>query len=98
MPLARTRTNVGKSKPKAKYMKKTTTRGAYNKNRKKQMMIRNAPFKETKSKTSEDLRVDFPSLPDHLLLDTAHTEHRFLNPEVFTIFKQGLDEHPQLEL
>lgn len=96
MPLARTRTNVGKSKPKAKYMKKTTTRGAYNKNRKKQMMIRNAPFKETKSKTSEDLRVDFPSLTDRLLLDTAHTEHRFLNPEVFTIFKQGLDEHQMI--
>ncbi len=90
--LARTRTNVGKPKAKG-YMKKTTRRGAYNKFRKKNMMIRNAPFKETKSKTSEDLRADFPGIIDHLLLDTAVTERRYLNPDTFYCFKQGLDEH-----
>jgi hypothetical protein len=77
-------------------MKRTSKRGAYAKNKKKAMMIRNAPFKETKSKTSEDLRVDFPSLPDRLELDTAHTEHRFLNPETFFLFKQGLQEHQMI--
>ncbi len=93
--LARTRTNVGKKKT-SKFMKKTTRKGAYNKNRKKAMMIRNAPFKETKSKTSEDLRADFPSLVDHLVLDTAVTERRYLNPDTFYIFKQGLDEHQMI--
>ena len=77
-------------------LQKTTKRGAYNKNRKKNMMIRNAPFKETKSKTSEDLRADYPSLIDHLLLDTAVTERRHLNPDTFYIFKQGLDEHQMI--
>lgn len=94
--LVRTRTKVGRAKPKAKYMKKTTKRGAYNKNRKKQMMIRRAPFTETKSKTSEDLRLDYPSLIDHLLLDTAVTERRHLNPDTFFIFKQGLEEHQMI--
>ncbi len=94
--LARTRTNVGRAKPKAKYMKKTTARGAYKKGRKKQMMIRRQPLVETKSKTSEDLRADFPDLIDHLLLDTAVTERRFLNPDTFFCFKQGLDEHQMI--
>ncbi len=93
--LTRTRTNVGGRK-KGKYMKKTSVKGAYNKNRKKQMMIRRAPFTETKSKTSEDLRSDFPDLVDHLLLDTAVTERRYLNPDTFFIFKQGLEEHQMI--
>jgi len=102
MGLARQSTYVKKSTPlqraqravnKKGFMKKTSKRGAYNKNRKKAMMIRRAPFTETKSKTSEDLKKDFPDLVDHLLLDTAHTEHRFLNPDTFYCFKQGLDEH-----
>ena len=98
MALARTRTNVGKpkSQPKGRYMRKTTARGAYKKGRKKQMMIRRQPIVETKSKTSEDLRADFPDLIDHLLLDTAVTERRYLNPDTFYIFKQGLQEHQML--
>jgi len=96
--LTRQRSVVGKPRRKGKKgaLKKTTARGAYNKNRKKNMMIRNAPFKETKSKTSEDLRADFPSLVDHLVLDTAITERRYLNPDTCFIFKQGLDEHQMI--
>jgi len=93
--LARTRTTVGRKK-KNVYMKKTSVKGAYNKNRKKQMMIRRAPFVETKSKTSEDLKADFPDLIDHLVLDTAVTERRYLNPDTFYIFKQGLAEHQMI--
>ena len=77
-------------------MKRTSKRGAYAKNKKKAMMIRNAPFKETKSKTSEDLRVDFPGIPDHLTLDVAITERRYLNPDTFFLFKQGLQEHQMI--
>lgn len=74
------------------FMKKTTKRGAYNKNRKKQMMIRRSPFTETKSKTSEDLveqgfRTDPPTT-----FYQSNTPHKHINPEVFFCWKQGLDE------
>lgn len=100
MGLARTSTHVGRlpsqTKPRARqnkgFMKKTTRRGAYNKNRKKQMMIRRAPMVETKSKTSEDL-------VDQGFLSTApttfyqsNTPHKHINPEVFFLHKQGLGE------
>eukprot|EP00481_Brizalina_sp_1-RS-2013_P000969 TRINITY_DN2334_c0_g1_i1.p1 TRINITY_DN2334_c0_g1~~TRINITY_DN2334_c0_g1_i1.p1 ORF type:complete len:252 (+),score=15.70 TRINITY_DN2334_c0_g1_i1:138-893(+) len=88
--------NRAQSAVNKKFVKKTTRRGAYRPNKKRQMQIRRAPFVETKSKTSEDLRADFPALIDHLLLDTAHTEHRFLNPDTFYIFKQGLEEHQMI--
>jgi len=77
-------------------MKKTSKRGAYARGRKKVFMNRRAPFTETKSKTSEDLRADFPSLIDHLELDTAVTERRYLNPDTYFIFKQGLEEHQMI--
>ncbi len=73
-------------------MKKTTARGAYAKNRKKNMMIRRAPFVETKSKTYEDLRVEYPHMLDHLEFTERTTPHRFMNPEVFLLHKQGLGE------
>lgn len=73
-------------------MKKTTKRGAYNKNRKKAMMIRRAPFVETKSKTSEDL-VDqgFRSAPPTTFYQ-SNTPHKHINPEVYFCWKQGLGE------
>lgn len=79
-------------RPKKGAMKKTTKRGAYKKARKKQMMIRRAPFVETKSKTFEDLQVDYPQLLDHLQFTVRTTPHRYMNPEVFNIHKQGLGE------
>jgi len=94
--LTRQSTSVGKPKRRAYkqkgFMKKTTKKGAYNKNRKKNMMIRRAPFVETKSKTTEDL-------VDQGFLTTApsefyqsNTPHKHMNPEVFFTWKQGLGE------
>lgn len=82
-----------KARPRGRYMKNTTKKGAYKKNRKKQMMIRRAPFVETKSKTYEDLLVEYPHLLDHLEFTERTTPTRFMNPEVFMIHQQGLDEH-----
>ena len=89
--LVRTRTTVGKPKTK-RFMKNTTRRGAYNKNKKKNMMIRRAPFVETKSKTSEDL-VDqgFRSSAPTVFYQ-SNTPHKHINPEVFFCWKQGLGE------
>lgn len=78
---------------KGKFMKKTTKRGAYKKNNKKNMQIRRAPFVETKSKTYEDLLTEYPHLLDHLDFTERTTPTRFMNPEVFLIHQQGLDEH-----
>jgi len=95
--LVRTRTAVGKPKrAKGRYLKNTTAKGAYNKKRKKNFMNRRAPFVETKSKTYEDLRFLFPHMLDHLAFTTRNTPHRFMNPEVFLIHKQGLDEHEMI--
>jgi len=92
--LSRQRSVVGKPKKKAtKNMKKTTKKGAYKPARKNQMMIRRAPFVETKSKTYEDLQVEYPHILDHLQFTTRTTPTRFMNPEVFLIHQQGLDEH-----
>lgn len=74
-------------------MKRTSKRGAYKPRAKKAMANRRAPFVETKSKTYEDLQVEYPHLLDHLDFSTRTTPHRFMNPEVFYIHQQGLDEH-----
>lgn len=65
---------------------------AYAPKNKRAMMKRRQPFVETKSKTSEDLF-------DQGLIATApttfyqsNTPHKHINPEVFFLWKQGLDE------
>jgi len=77
-------------------MKRTSKRGAYKKGNKKAMMIRRAPFVETKSKTYEDLRAEFPHLLDHLQFTERTQQVRHLNPEVFLIHQQGLGEHQMI--
>ena len=72
-------------------MKKTTARGAYNKGRKNVMMRRRAPFVETKSKTTEDIAQQF-GLVDHIVPQSFNTPTAHINPEVFTVWKQGLGE------
>lgn len=62
--LVRTRTNVGKPKRKTAMGKKVTRRGAYRKNNKRRFQMKRAPFVETKSKTQEDLVVQFSGLTD----------------------------------
>ncbi len=80
-------------KPKTRAMLKTTRRGAYNKARKNQMVKRRAPMVETKSRTHEDVREEFPTLPDRNDLDTYDTPHLAMAPDSFLTQKQGLDEH-----
>lgn len=77
-------------------MKRTTKRGAYNKTNKKFMQRRRAPFVETKSKTHEDLVVQFPGLTDRSNWYTYDTEHAHLNPETFFLWKRGMEENEVL--
>ena len=88
--------NRAQSAVNKKFVRKTTARGAYAKGKKKQMMIRRAPFVETKSKTYEDLQVEYPHILDHLTFTERTTPHRFMNPEVFLLHKQGLGEHEHI--
>lgn len=76
-----------------KLMKRTTKRGAYGKGAKRAMMIRRAPFVETKSKTHEDLVVQFPGLIDRTDWYTYDTEHAHLNPETFFLWGRGMEEN-----
>lgn len=65
----------------------------YRKGNKKRMMARRAPFVETKSKTQEDLVVQFPGLTDSAVFRTYNSELVALNPETFYMWKQGLNEN-----
>ena len=76
-----------------KPMKATTKKGAYAKKRKKNMMIRRAPFVETKSKTYEDLVTQFPGLIDRTDWYTYDTEHAHLNPDTFLLWARGMEEN-----
>lgn len=73
-------------------MKRTTRKGAYNKTKKSNFQKRRAPMVETKSRTHEDVRVDFPELPDRNELVTYDTPHLALNPDSFLALTQGLRE------
>lgn len=82
-----------KPRPNKGYMKKTSKKGAYAPARKKQMVNRRGAIVETKSRTHEDVRFDFPALPDRNDLVTYDTPHLSLAPDSFLCMKQGLDEH-----
>lgn len=90
--LGRTSTRV-KKPSRGKYLKKTTRRGAYKKGAKKNFMRRRAPFIETKSKTHEDLVVQFPGLVDRTDFRTQNTEVHHMNPETFLMWKRGMEEN-----
>jgi hypothetical protein len=57
------------------------------------MMKKRQPFVETKSKTHEDIVVQFPGLVDRSVFRTYNTETVHLNPETFLMWKQGLNEN-----
>lgn len=102
-PTSRSHTGRGRKlaggkrrKPASKYMRKTTKRGAYRKNAKRNMVKRRAPMTETKSRTHEDVRDEYPTLPDRNELTTYDTPHLALNPDSFLCLSQGLDEHQML--
>lgn len=76
----------------SKFMKRTTKRGAYRRPQKKAMMNRRAPFVETKSKTREDLVVQFSGLTDVSGFRTSNTPHIHMNPDTFLMWKRGMEE------
>lgn len=87
----RGRVKYMRAKAKTRNMTKTSKKGAYAKGKKKAFMIRRAPFIETKSKTTEDIVNQF-GLVDHTVPQSFNSPTVFINPEVFTAWKQGLDE------
>jgi len=94
----RNQVSKGKKASKAYYKsraraRKVTTKGAYKKANKKNMMRKRAPFIETKSKTHEDLIVQFPGLVDRSEWRTYNTEAAHFNPETFYMFKRGMEEN-----
>jgi len=93
--LQRTTTYVRapRAKKRRNYNTKTTRRGAYKPRNKKRMMNRRAPFIETKSKTHEDLVVQFPGLVDRSVFRTYNTESAHFNPETFYMWKRGMEEN-----
>ena len=91
--LQRTSTVVGRRKKAPMRGKKVTRRGAYRKGQKKQFQMKRAPFVETKSKTREDLVVQFPGLTDVSVFRTSNTQHVALNPDTFTMWHRGMEEN-----
>ncbi len=77
----------------SKYLRKTTKRGAYRKSTKSNFQNRRAPFIETKSKTHEDLVVQFPGLVDRSEFRTNNFEVVHMNPETFLMWKRGMEEN-----
>lgn len=72
---------------------KVTRKGAYKKPQKRNFQRKRAPFVETKSKTQEDLIVQFPGLTDTSAFRTYNTELVPMNPETFFMWKRGMEEN-----
>ena len=92
MPLARTSTHV-KNPTRRMKGKKVTRRGAYKPRQKRNFQRKRAPFVETKSKTHEDLVVQFPGLVDRTDFRTQDTQVHHMNPETFLMWKRGMEEN-----
>jgi len=60
---------------------------------KKRMMRSRQPFVETKSKTHEDLVVQFPGLVDRAEFRTQDTATLHMNPDTFIMWKRGMEEN-----
>lgn len=73
--------------------KRNNKRNAYRKGNKRRMMNRRAPFIETKSKTHEDLVDQFPGVTNETTWRTHNTEHAFMNPLTFYMWKRGMEEN-----
>lgn len=98
--LARTSTVVSKPStkryPKGGQSTARKRKRAYKPRNKKNMMISRAPFVETKSRTHEDTRVDFPALTDRNVFTAYNTQHNHMNPDSFLAMNQGLEETQML--
>jgi len=66
---------------------------AYKKKNKKNMMRARQPFVETKSKTHEDLVVQFPGLVNRTEFRTQDAQVVHMNPETFLMWKRGMEEN-----
>lgn len=75
-----------------KQSKKTNAKKAYKPKAKKNMMKKRAPFVETKSRTHEDTRSDFPALMDRNNFTAYNTQHVHLNPDSMLAHQQGFEE------
>ena len=73
-------------------MARTTRKGPYNPTRKKAMLIRRRPFVETKSRTHEDVKLQYPDQNDRTDFQTYDTPHLNMNPDSFYMMTQGLKE------
>ena len=95
--LARTRTHVGRA-PRMKktgVLVKTSRRGAYKKNRKKNFQRRRAPFVETKTVDDRDMAATFPlSKTNNPGIEYKNyvTELVNMNPDSFILKNQGFGE------
>ena len=83
----------GKARGARKGAKGMTRRGAYKPRQKRKFQNKRAPFVETKSKTHEDLVIQFPGLVDRTDFRTQDTAVNHMNPETFLMFKRGMEEN-----
>lgn len=60
---------------------------------KRRMMRARQPFIETKSKTHEDLVVQFPGLVDRSEFRTTDTQVLHITPDTFLMWKRGMEEN-----
>lgn len=84
-----------KTTHKSFYMKKTSTRGAYKKGAKKQMMTRRAPFVETKSRIQSEIALgtQIPQSKDFAVMKEVYN---ILPLHAYTCMEQGIGEHQML--
>lgn len=106
--LARQSTHVRRGPPRRKppkpgYLKRTTKKGAYKKNVKRQFAKRRAPLVETKRKSDEEIYSagffsgtgDINSngmVPDRTVLTVYSSEHTMMDPLSYLLWSQGLDQ------
>jgi len=97
--LQRTSTKVGKKPMNKKqvYLRKTTRKGAYQKNAKKNFAIRRRPFVETKTVSNADIGGQW--IGDQQITKTEEfanftigTNFVTLNPHCYYVMRQGLDD------
>ncbi len=89
------RTGLRNRNKKRGAMKKTTRKGAYGKNRKKNFQIRRAPFVETKTVDDRDISATFPlSKTNNPGVEYKNyvTELVNMNPDSFILKNQGFGE------
>lgn len=89
-------TKVGKGKRGGAAYQKAKAKAAYKPKNKKAMVKARAPFVETKSRTHEDVLVDFPSIAQRNQFQVYNTQHLSLNPDSLLAQQQGLEETQML--